>query len=1066
LILDGTLNVNNVTANLNGLSGSGVVENLGANAVSLFIGNNSAGGVFNGSFQNSGGGALTLVKIGGGTLTLGGAGSHTGSTIISNGVLALSASASLSSTTNIMVGTGSTFNVSALSGSLFNLTPAQTLSGNGTVQGSVADSSSSILAPGTSGTAGTLTISGGLALTGGGILSLDLANSTTPGSGVNDLIVVGGLLDLSAPTTLSLNYLGGTPGVGVYTLLQYGSFAGNVANLTAPLGFSITNNTAAKTIGLVVNHSPASLTWLGDGAANIWDDGITANWLQAGTNQVFLTGDSVTFDNSGSSTPAVSIASTLFPSAVTVNSSQNYNFTGATIASGSLTKSGSGTLTLENNNTYQGPTVINAGVLQVGNGGVTGSLGTGPTTNNAALIFNRADDLTYAGAISGTGGITNIGSSGTVVLSGSVRGSDVTMSGTGGLGLSGSNSYTGLTLVTSGTLFPRNGSALGTTNVGTIVQDGAQLYIDANVNIGNEPLTIAGAANLGAFRKGGGGASIFGGAITLTADTTFQNDGGTTLNLTNAAGITGVDFNLTLNGDGGSAGFVAGPITLGTGALSKGGGGSWTIAATNTYTGKTLINGGTLRISSPASLGPVGVWTPDYVTLNGGSLGANTNIVFDDALRGITAVAGGFNVDPGFSLTISNDIAGSGTLTKSGAGTLVLIGAHSFSGNLNVDTASTGGSDGVLRIASPNAIANVLSPILIRNNNSASSTFQLDGSGGNITLAQEFRVNCRANAVPAFQNLSGNNTLNGLISLTEGGNLATFQSDAGLLTLAGGSVYIGAIVGPRSYNFVGAGDFLVSAPIQIAANGSPINLIKGGTGTLTLSADNTYGNATTVSNGVLLLTGSITSTGAVTVVGGTLAGTGSINDNVTVQAGGTLSPGLGGAIGTLTINGNLTLAGTTAVDINKTAVTRDQVSGLANVTYGGTLVVSNLAGTLNLGDSFTVFNTAAHTGNFTSVTGNAGPGRAFSFDPALGAITIIAGTATTPTNITFSVSGGNLTLDWPQSHVGWILQSQTNALSAGLGTNWVDVASSSTTNSVSLPINSANPTVFFRLRAP
>jgi len=75
-------------------------------------------------------------------------------------------------------------------------------------------------------------------------------------------------------------------------------------------------------------------------------------------------------------------------------------------------------------------------------------------------------------------------------------------------------------------------------------------------------------------------------------------------------------------------------------------------------------------------------------------------------------------------------------------------------------------------------------------------------------------------------------------------------------------------------------------------------------------------------------------------------------------------------------------------------------------------------------------------------------------------------TASNPTNLTFSVSSGTLNLSWPTDHLGWILQSQTNSLSTGLGSNWVDVPGSASTTSASYPINPANPTVFFRLRHP
>jgi hypothetical protein len=68
---------------------------------------------------------------------------------------------------------------------------------------------------------------------------------------------------------------------------------------------------------------------------------------------------------------------------------------------------------------------------------------------------------------------------------------------------------------------------------------------------------------------------------------------------------------------------------------------------------------------------------------------------------------------------------------------------------------------------------------------------------------------------------------------------------------------------------------------------------------------------------------------------------------------------------------------------------------------------------------------------------------------------------TNPTNITMMVVSGNtLKLSWPSDHIGWRLQAETNSLSAG---NWFDVAGSSTTNQIFIPIVTANKAVFYRL---
>jgi len=113
---------------------------------------------------------------------------------------------------------------------------------------------------------------------------------------------------------------------------------------------------------------------------------------------------------------------------------------------GSVTKLGAGTLTLTNDNTYSDGTTISGGTLQIGDGGTTGSI-IGDVIDNASLIFNRSDDVTFAGAISGTGSVTKLGA--------------------GTLTLTGSNIYSGITTVTNGNLMVMNtaGSATGSGSV-------------------------------------------------------------------------------------------------------------------------------------------------------------------------------------------------------------------------------------------------------------------------------------------------------------------------------------------------------------------------------------------------------------------------------------------------------------------------------------------------------------------------------------------------------------------------------------------------------------------------
>ena len=86
----------------------------------------------------------------------------------------------------------------------------------------------------------------------------------------------------------------------------------------------------------------------------------------------------------------------------------------------------------------------------------------------------------------------------------------------------------------------------------------------------------------------------------------------------------------------------------------------------------------------------------------------------------------------------------------------------------------------------------------------------------------------------------------------------------------------------------------------------------------------------------------------------------------------------------------------------------------------------------------------------------------YTFNFVNGTLTIAP--ATYSTNVTASASGASLTLTWPLSHLGWTLQAQTNSSAAGLGTNWMDVANSATTNSVVIPMDPGNASVFYRLR--
>ncbi|HEY1790474.1 MAG TPA: autotransporter-associated beta strand repeat-containing protein [Verrucomicrobiae bacterium] len=816
------------------------------------------------------------------------------------------------------------------------------------------------------------------------------------------------------------------------------------------------NPPATSSIAGLTIRIPLNLEWAGTGSS--WDTS-GLNWTANGnvSQTEYTEADNATFDNLGAAQSTINLAQTVHPTSVTVNGSASYTLTGTGSVGGygTLSMNDSGTLLLDTtNNTYSGGTLVSSGTLQIGDGTITSGLGSGPVTNNSAIL-----------AMPGT--VTEI-------MSNAISGSGtLTESGSGNLILTASNSYSGHTTITSGTLHVQNASALGLSTAPLINTGGGNLYVDANVNLLN-PLTLGG--NNVSLEKGGGGVSALGGAITLASSTTLSVDGGATLDLTNASGLNGASASASLTLAGAGTGNISGPLSLSSGTLTVNGG-AWTIAPINNHTGLTTISGGSLFITGPLSLGPVpGSFTGNDVTLNGGTLGAATNVILDDGNIGIQLTASSeISAPTNVTFTISNQISstsGAYVLEKTGPGTVILAGANPFNGTLDVDSASTTANDGMLVIANNGAIANIpavggLPFIFFGDNNGGSSTLGLNGSNGSITIAPDISLTGRNVFIPAIENLVGNNTVSGNITLAVGGGFYIFQSDAGTLALTAPLPYATPTSSTRTFTFQGTGAISMSGAIQDGSNNGVsniwINVIENGPGLLNLSAANTYSGFTSVSNGVLSLTGSLNSLAGVTVAGGLLVGGGSINGAVTVNAGGAIEAGTTNSIGTLTLGNTLALSGNTIVKINASPAS-DLFSGQTGVTYGGTLTVANLAGTPALGNSFTLFNPGASTSNFSGIIGSPGAGLAYSFTN--GVLTVVKGPAFNSTNITFSAANNILTLSWPADHLGWILQTQTNSLKTGLSNNWVNVSGSGSITRTNITINPSDPTAFFRLESP
>ncbi len=293
--------------------------------------------------------------------------------------------------------------------------------------------------------------------------------------------------------------------------------------LNPGLGNSVDLNSVAVD-NLVLTSSAAasypSLTWTGSYGASPtqWStNGSVLNWSNSGTAASYTEGALVTFDDSvgpGSTTVAISAANVTPAGVVFNNTTKSYNLQGPfAIAGGAyLTVSGGGLVTVTNSNSYTGGTNISSGTLKVGNGGNSGSIGSGDIVVNGALIYSRSDSVTTLSTITGSG--------------------SVTQQGPGLLALAGINAYTGATNVSGGTLQIGNGDSATLASTSVLLSNSGALAFDHSTNI-NYAGTISGA---GSVIKAGSGTLTLSGADNYSNGTIVT---GGTLNLSSASTVGG-----------------------------------------------------------------------------------------------------------------------------------------------------------------------------------------------------------------------------------------------------------------------------------------------------------------------------------------------------------------------------------------------------------------------------------------------------------------------------------------------------------------------------------------------
>ena len=156
---------------------------------------------------------------------------------------------------------------------------------------------------------------------------------------------------------------------------------------------------------------------------------------------------------------------------------------------------------------------------------------------------------------------------------------------------------------------------------------------------------------------------------------------------------------------------------------------------------------------------------------------------------------------------------------------------------------------------------------------------------------------------------------------------------------------------------------------------------------------------------------------------------------------------------------------------NGTPLNDQMVVTSGAMSYGGTLTVSNIGGSLQAGDKFQLFSAPAYARSF-AVTNLPALNSGLAWSNSLsvnGSITVVAAVSQVPANVTWSIIGTNLNLAWPADHTGWRLLVQTNDLGAGISMNandWTTVPNSAATNTLVVPMNFSGPAEFYRLVFP
>ncbi len=616
------------------------------------------------------------------------------------------------------------------------------------------------------------------------------------------------------------------------------------------------------------------LVWKGNGTSHTWNNTNSNQvWMNGAAPSGFGDTDTATFDDSGSNSPDISISGTVRPSAVTVDSSKNFTFTGTGGIGGasSLTKSGTGTLTLSNTgaNTFPLDILMDGGAIVLSPGS---TMGNGPLEFRSGTItslYTGGHTFPHIITVPGGGNVSvnlspqmklgGVSGSGTLNL-------NVTATATQNSRLNGAwSAFTGtLNLSAVGTQALISANFNGDSTNGSFNNlNAATVHLD-NVNLGGRDNSGGNTFTIGALqgtptaRLGG---AHYAGALTysigaLNKSTTFAGDITNSTSSTDSA--SGANTILTKTG---------------TGTLTWNGGGS--------HTGNTNINGGTFMLNG--TFGRTATTVASGAKLGGtGRIGDSVGTTAVTAASGSTLMPGAPGLDGRLQLaaltlggaTLQHDLSSTPGVddTKNDRislqRTLTINGTQNFQFNLThgslgagIYTLIDGGNNTVL---SSTAFTHNLPPLtrqeyLITSSAHAATTpfVQLSVTGNSESIVW-------TGAAGNAWNLDSAANWTGSTATFFNLDAVTFND-----TTPNGSIALTGQLQPQdvivanhltAYTFSGGGGITGSAA-----------LVKSGTGTLAINTANTYTRGTTIGGGtVSISTGSALGSGPVALGGSTL----------------------------------------------------------------------------------------------------------------------------------------------------------------------------------------------------